>query len=255
MIRLGTSGFSYADWVGNFYPVGTRKEQMLELYARRFDTVEINSTYYRLPGKKTFESFARRVGSSFRFSVKLPGDITHKGQLQMTRAFVEVVAPVVEAGKLACVLAQFPQAFKNTQEHRRYLADLASSLPSLPLVVEFRDSSWQLPAVETYLRSLKLGSTCVDEPALPGLMRPVARATGEIAYVRFHGRNEAKWYEHERSEERYDYLYSRSELEEWVQRVHRLEQEAQDVYIYFNNHSAGKATTNAADFAEMLRAS
>jgi uncharacterized protein YecE (DUF72 family) len=254
MIRLGTSGFSYTDWVGTFYPTGTKKEQMLELYARRFDTVEINSTYYRLPGRKTFESFARRVGDTFRFSVKLPGDITHKAQLSQTKAFVEVLTPVVDAGKLGCVLAQFPHSFKNTEEHRRYLANVARALSSMPLVVEFRDSSWQIPAVDGFLKNLHVGCANVDEPALPGLMRPTERATSPLAYVRFHGRNETKWYQHERSEERYDYLYLRSELADWIQRVTRLEQEAEDVYIYFNNHASGKATTNAVDFKEMLRA-
>jgi uncharacterized protein YecE (DUF72 family) len=230
MLHLGCSGYSYADWVGPFYPRGTKPAEMLEVYAQRFRTVEINSTYYRLPGARTFEGMARRVGPDFRFSVKLPGDITHKGKLEPAADFLRVTRPLADSGKLACVLAQFPFSFKNGQDQRGYLARLAASLPALRLVVEFRHVSWQAEPVYRFLGDLGLSVAAVDAPDLPGLPRGEARAVGRVAYLRFHGRNAGQWFEHDQA----------------------LEESTDDLFIYFNNHFEGKAPANALQLAELL---
>lgn len=251
-IHIGTSGYSYADWIGPVYPPGTKARDMLELYAERFRTVEINATYYRLPGARTFEGMVRRVGPSFRFSVKLPGDVTHRGDLALVDRFVDATRPLADAGKLACVLAQFPFAFKNTEDSRSALARLAERLRGAPLVIEFRHASWQVDAVYAFLAQHRLSLVAVDAPALPGLPRPEARATGPIGYLRFHGRNAAQWFDHERAEQRYDYLYEPGELAGWVDRVRALEAATEELFIYFNNHFQGKAATNAMELANLL---
>lgn len=259
-IHIGTSGYSYADWIGPVYPPGTKPGDMLELYAERFRTVEVNATYYRLPGVKTFEGMRKRAGPGFRFSVKLPGDVTHRGDLELVDRFVEVTRPLTEAGALACVLAQFPFAFRNSQDARSTLARLAERLAErfaerltgAPLVVEFRHASWQVEPVYAFLAEHRLSLAAVDAPALPGLPRPEARATGPIGYLRFHGRNAAQWFDHERAEQRYDYLYEPEELSGWIDRIRALEDATDELFIYFNNHFQGKAATNALQLANLL---
>lgn len=252
VIHLGTSGYSYADWVGPVYPPGTRPGDMLELYAERFRTVEINSTYYRLPGTKTFAGMSKRVGRSFRFSVKLTGEVTHEGDLAGVDRFLEATRPLTDAGQLACVLAQFPYRFHNDERSRSYLARLAERFSGPQLVVEFRHASWQVEPVYTFLAQHRLSLAAVDAPALPNLPRPEARVTGPIGYLRFHGRNAEQWFEHERPWQRYDYLYTPEELSGWVERIRTLEAATEELFIYFNNHFQGKAATNALQLANLL---
>lgn len=251
-MRIGCSGYSYADWVGPFYPPGTRPGDMLELYAQRFGTVEVNSTYYRLPGVKTFQGMSRKVPRDFRFAVKLPGDITHRGRLEPAADFLRVTAPLAEAGQLGPVLAQFPFAFKNGQDQRAYLGRLKEAMPGVALVVEFRHESWQVPAVARFLEDRGLALAAVDAPELPGLPRADATAVNRLGYVRFHGRNAGKWFEHDRAEERYDYRYSSRELEDWTARIRAVEAATDELYIYFNNHFRGQAPANAGELAELL---
>lgn len=251
-MRIGCSGYSYADWIGPFYPPGTRAGDMLELYAQRFSTVEVNSTYYRLPGVKTFQGMSRKVPRDFRFAVKLPGDITHRGMLEPAADFLRVTAPLAEAGQLGPVLAQFPFAFQNGQDQRAYLGRLRDALPGVRLVVEFRHASWQVPAMYRFLEERRLAVAAVDAPALPGLPEAQAAAVSRLGYVRFHGRNAGKWFEHDRAEERYDYLYSDAELQGWVEKIRAVEAATDEVYIYFNNHFRGQAPANAGELAELL---
>ena len=252
VMRIGCSGYSYSDWIGPFYPPGTRAGDMLELYAQRFGTVEVNSTYYRLPGAKTFQGMSRKVPRDFQFAVKLPGDMTHRGLLAQAGDFLRVTTPLVEAGQLGPVLAQFPFAFKNGQEQRAYLTRLAQALPGLRLVVEFRHESWQVDAVPRFLADQGLGLAAVDAPALPGLPKGEAHAVAGLGYLRFHGRNSEKWFQHERAEERYDYRYSAPELADWTARIRHLQEATDDLYIYFNNHFRGQAPANAGELAELL---
>ncbi|MCJ7512241.1 MAG: DUF72 domain-containing protein [Anaerolineales bacterium] len=241
MIRLGTSGFSYDDWVGPVYPVGLPRRGWLGHYAQQFDTVELNVTYYRLPASKTVEGWVAHTPADFLFTVKAHGSLTHERQAPDFAGFVLSAQPLKESGKLACVLAQFPHAFHPTPDNREYLARLREGLGELPVVIEFRDSAWVSEATFERLRQLDLGYCCVDEPALKGLMPPVAVATSSLGYVRFHGRNAARWWEHEQAFERYDYTYRRDELEEWVPRLRDLEANTSLTLVYANNHYRGQS--------------
>ena len=252
MIRIGTSGFSYTDWVGPVYPAGLPAREHLGFYAREFSTVEINTTYYRLPDARLVRGWADKTPDGFLFAVKAFQGLTHERERPDFAAFVSAIRPLAQASKLACLLAQFPYAFHPTSENRDYLKRLRDGFADLPTVIEFRHAGWLNQTTFELLRSLELGFCCVDEPRLQGLLPPLAAATGPVAYVRFHGRNAAKWYHHEQAWERYDYTYSTAELREWLPKLRQLDAAAPLTLIYFNNHYAGQAVRGARDLGQLL---
>jgi uncharacterized protein YecE (DUF72 family) len=197
LILIGTSGFSFPDWVGPFYPPGTERSRMLDYYAREFPAVEVNATYYRIPPPSTLAAMERKTPPGFEFVVKAHHDMTHERSLDpdMFRAFHRAIEPVRAAGKLHGLLAQFPYAFRRAPENEAYLVGLKRRLPEgVPLFVEFRHNSWIKDDVFPWMEEEGLGYVSVDEPDLPGLVPPIARATGDVAYVRFHGRNRVNWW-------------------------------------------------------------
>jgi len=253
-LLIGTSGFSYDDWRGFFYPEDIQKGRMLSYYATKFTAVEVNSSYYAIPPPATFQRMAAKTPESFRFAVKVNKDITHAPDVDLSvfKQFVAAVEPLMEEGKLGCVLAQYPWSFRKNQTNADRVRQLRQELGELPAVVEFRNYGWVAEDTFALLRENNLGFCCVDEPKLRGLMPPIAFATSNVAYVRFHGRNAEKWWQHQEAWERYDYLYSRDELDEWVPKVKRLASSAGHTYLFFNNHYQGKAAQNAQLFADML---
>jgi len=251
MIYVGTSGYSYKDWVGAWYPPGTEARDMLGLYAQHFQTVEVNYTYYRQPSARTVAGIVQKLPASFRLFVKANAETTHQRNRAAAAPFKEGVGPAREAGVLAGVLAQFPYSFKNEPASHDYLKALAEDFAGYNPVVEFRNRGWSKMSTLERLRDLGLGFCCVDEPEGLNLMPPAAEATTDTAYVRFHSRNRAKWYEGG-GKERYNYLYSREELAEWTPKVKKLDDEAQAVYVFFNNCHAGHAAVNAEQFRDML---
>ncbi len=254
MIHIGTSGFNYDDWIGRFYPSGMAKSKMLEYYAERFEAVEINSTYYGIPAPATFQSMAKRTPRDFRFCVKANKEMTHSDNpsAEVFGSFLSALEPLEEAGKLGCVLAQYPWGFVADDANRARLGQFRDRVGDLPVVVEFRNSGWTGEHTQAFLRELGFGYCCVDEPHLKGLMPREALATSDIGYVRFHGRNAAKWWEHDEAHERYDYLYTPEELREWAPKVEAIAAQTKDTYLFFNNHYRGKSADNARTFAGML---
>ena len=266
-ILVGTSGYSFADWVGPFYPRGTRPGDYLAFYARHFETVEVNSTYYRVPSPAAVEKMARKTPPGFRFMVKLNQAMTHERSLepQLVRDFRAALEPLKAAGKYEGLLAQFPWRFRRTRESESHLAALRDSLAGEPLFVEFRHASWAAPDLAGWLRDRRLGYCAVDEPPLAGLMPPLAMVTGDDAYVRFHGRNAGNWWggrpsastgagaREAGSGDRYDYDYRADELKEWVQKVRELAEQARRTYLFFNNCHAGQAARSAKLMQELLR--
>ncbi len=252
-IRVGTSGYSFADWIGPFYPQGTPRSKMLDEYVRHFDVVEINSSYYRLPDARMFERMEEKTPDGFEFIVKLYKGMTHEieSDTSMYRSLSDAIAPLREAQKFGGYLAQFPWKFKNTPEAQAHLGFLREHLGGDSLFVEFRHDSWMTPEVFEFLHSEGLGYCSVDEPNLKGLIPPVARATTEEGYVRFHGRNSVNWWG-KGGGDRYDYDYSDSELGEWAKKLVTLEDKVKKVYAFFNNCHAGHAARNAELMIEML---
>lgn len=252
MIRMGTSGFSYKDWIGEVYPADLPQTQWLSYYAVAFDTVELNVTYYRLPERKTVAGWVVRTPDDFLFSVKAHQSLTHVRVDPDFTAFRDCIAPLVEAGKLACVLAQFPYSFRPIPENRSYLDRLRKGLDGLPVVVEFRHADWIRDATFEQLESLGLGFCCVDEPALQGLMPPTARYTSSPAYVRFHGRNAERWWNHEAAWQRYDYTYVKEELETWLPKLSALDHQSPLTLVYANNHYRGQSVDTLKKLKDIL---
>jgi len=251
MIRIGTSGFSYKDWEGPFYPARLQAGSRLSFYARHFDAVEINASYYNVGSPRTYASMAAKVPEGFRFVVKANKGMTHEREANdaVFREYLTAIRPLIEADKFGCVLAQFPWSFKRTPAAEAYLRAFRDRMEGIPTVVEFRNRQWCSPEVYALLRELDFGYCCVDEPQLKGLLPRQAVVTSRIGYVRFHGRNAQKWWHHDEAWERYNYLYSEQELHEWLPRLHDLERQTDIVYVFFNNHYQGQAVINA----EMLK--
>lgn len=251
-IRVGTSGFSFADWVGPFYPPGTRSGEMLDFYQQQFNTVEINATYYRMPTPQMMTGMLRRTPPDFRFMVKLPGALTHKRDRESSpaREFLEACAPLLDAGRFAGALAQFPYSFKRSAQNEAYLHWLRTVVPGPPLFAEFRHASWDKPELSDFLKETDLGFCSVDEPALAGLFPRRALRAGPIAYVRFHGRNAADWWSG--GALRYSYDYAAEELHQWIDLIKEMAGGAEQTYLFFNNCHAGHAVKNARMMEELL---
>ncbi len=252
MIKLGTSGFSYDDWIGPVYPKALARWGWLGYYAARFATVELNVTYYRVPTQKVISGWVERTPDDFSFSVKAHRSLTHEREDMDFKGFREALNPLIQSGKLACVLAQFPHSFHPSPENRSYLERLREDTLDIPVVIEFRDSGWVSEETFSQLKSMSLGFCCVDEPQLKGLMPPVSVATGPVAYVRFHGRNSEHWWKNEHAWERYDYTYQVPELEPWVPRINALDAASPLTLVYANNHYKGQSVDTIRKLETLL---
>jgi len=246
MIRVGTAGYSYADWVGPFYPQGIKQADMLEFYSQHFSFVEINSTYYHMPGMRLFQGLDKKTPQDFMFAVKLFGGFTHERNCGKEEAekFIYALSPIIDSGKLSCILAQFPYSFHCNRQNCDHLRRLREHFAGYELCIEFRNREWIRGEVFDFMRREELGFVCVDEPNVRGLISNVIAVTSKTAYLRLHGRNAEKWYSGEGSE-RYDYLYSGSELLEWIGRLREMDDDAAVTLVSFNNHPKGKAIENA----------
>lgn len=257
LLYVGTAGFSYPDWRGVFYPNGVKREGYLEYYSQRFPCVEIDYTYYRQPVPRTMAAMAKKVPGSFRFTVKAHRTLTHEippGQAldNEVETFIAGVMPVAEAGKLGCVLFQFPWSFRFTKANLDYSLSLKERVPVAPPVIEFRNREWARDDVYRALRESGVAFCSVDEPDLKTLFPRILMVTANPGYLRFHGRNAKKWFNHREAWERYDYLYTEQDLQGFVSEIRRMSSQAEDTYVLFNNCHRGQAAVNALRMQEIL---
>jgi uncharacterized protein YecE (DUF72 family) len=271
-IRIGCSGWSYDDWVGPFYPreLANKKGEWFAYYAKYFNTVEINSSFYRPPGELQVKSWIKKAPKGFEYSAKMPRLVTHKALVDenlknavfWAAAFERTcVGPLADAGLLGSVLLQLSPYFKNS-DHA--LSDLKGLLDALPTYehnysVEFRHRSWldeskkemDSETLET-LRERNVANVLLDAPGQPA----TREQTVDHAYIRFHGRNADIWFGLEKEVDhrldRYDYLYEEKQLEPWVPRINEAVVKAANVRIYFNNHARAKAIKNAFQLMDMI---
>ncbi len=243
-VFLGTSGWSYKEWIGPFYT--KMDKSMLRAYTRVFKTVEIDSTFYRYPSKGTGMGWTRYSPEGFVYTAKLPGLITHEKKLELARdieedlqRFLELMEPLSLSGKLGCILIQLPPRF----DYRpKQLEDFFKLLPThVKFAVEFRDLSWMRSETWALLEKYKVAYTIVDEPLLP----PETHLTSQIAYFRWHGQGTRPWY---------NYCYRAEELRPWAPRVQQVADKVEKVYGYFNNHYHGYAVENCLQIMEMVGA-
>jgi uncharacterized protein YecE (DUF72 family) len=255
-IRVGPAGWSYSDWEKVVYPPHGSKFDHLAYLASFFDTIEINSPFYRIPPPTHAKSWVKRVSANadFRFTTKVFRGFTHeKASLadDDVKAFRNYLDPLAEAGRLGAILLQFPWSFKDAPESREKLEALFLAFREYPKALEVRHSTFQNEEFRTFLEEHDVSWVNVDQPLFDNSVKPDGAVTGPVAYVRFHGRNYEKWFAHEESWERYNYLYSREELEPWVERIEAMPK-SKDVYVITNNHFRGQAIVNAGDLKEAL---
>ena len=213
LIRVGPAGWSYKDWEGIVYPQKPGKKfDPLEYLSRFFDTIEINSSFYRPPTISTTKSWATRVAANkqFTFTAKLHRLFTHergKATKEDEKAFREGMDVLAKAKKLGSVLLQFPWSFKNTAEDRIYLGKLLERFRQYPLVVEVRHASWNNEEIYEWLEERGVGVCNIDQPLFSKSIRPQALTTSPVGYVRLHGSNNQNWFpEKAARDERYNYL-------------------------------------------------
>jgi uncharacterized protein YecE (DUF72 family) len=230
-VRIGCSGWNYDDWRGRLYPERAPKRRWLELYAARFDTVEVNATFYRLPSRDAVAAWVQQTPPQFTFSIKASRYLTHVKRLtdlgEGIARFYERLEPLVEAGRLGPVLWQLPENFHRDDAR---LDGWLSALPSGMHTIEFRHESWFVPEVMNALREHRVALTIGDHPKRPFQSH---EATAPWRYVRFHYGARGR-----------DGNYSATELQQWARRIKQWRR-THDVFAYFNNDWRGFAPANA----------
>ena len=256
--RVGVAGWSYPDWEGIVYPrPAPSRFDPLAFLAGYFDTVEINSPFYRTPSPKTVSSWVRRASTNpeFRFTSKLYRGFTHDRSAgpEDEHAFKKALAPMMDAGLLGALLVQFPWSFKNIPDDRAYLHSLLERFRGYPLVVEVRHASWNEPELYTYLAEHGVGFCNIDQPRIGRSLGPSDKATSPVGYIRLHGRNYRDWFRQDAGRDaRYDYLYSEDELDPWVEKIEEVAEQASETFVVTNNHFRGQAVVNALQIRSKL---
>ena len=244
-IFLGTCGWSYKEWEGNFYEKRSGQSK-LRAYSRVFRTAEIDSTFYRNPSKGTVMGWLKYSPSDFVFTAKLPKTITHDNMLGLKKEvkaeleeFLDLMRPLQLGGKLACLLIQLPPKYTYSPKNLEAFFQMLD--PTFRYAVEFRNETWLMPETVTFklLEQYRVAYTIVDEPLLP----PELHLTTDFAYFRWHGHGKNIWF---------DYRYSKEELEPWVPKVEEAANKVKKVYGYFNNHYHGYAPENCLQLLERL---
>src|ERR1700693_3685842 len=270
-IRIGTAGWSYQDWDGIFYPSGMRrrKQHPLEYLARFFDTTEINTSFYGPLKPEWAKLWCRKVAAvnpSFLFTAKLYRAFTHSPIAVMEPTSAATIRPTDDdeaktregldalagEGKLGALLIQFPVSFKNTSLNREYLDRLVRQFIEYSCVVEVRDSTWDNPETLASFAHKNVGFCNIDQPVIGKSLGPTEYVTAPIAYVRLHGRNYDDWFDSDNQNDRYNYLYSESELADWKSKIANVAARAQTTYVITNNHFESRAGVNALELKAML---
>jgi uncharacterized protein YecE (DUF72 family) len=269
-IYVGTAGWSYKDWEGVVYPAQIKKSQHpVEYMARYFDLLEINTSFYghiKPEWGKLWCRMARHANPRFLFTAKLNRAFTHSpvAVIESTSAETIQVGPnderwakagldsIAEESMLGAVLLQFPMSFKNADRNRDYLDGLLEKFRQYPLVVEVRHNSWTNEGTLRYFTQKGVAFCNLDQPVLGRAVPPSDRVTSAVGYVRLHGRNYEQWFDTDSCNDRYNYLYTRPELERWTGRIDTIAGKAQKTFVVTNNHFEGQAAVNALQLKSML---
>lgn len=270
-LRIGTAGWSYKDWEGIFYPPGMQRSKThpLEYLAKFFDTTEINTSFYGPLKPELVKLWCRKVvavNPRFQFTAKLYRAFTHSPIAVMEPTSAATIRPtdddekltregldaLATEGRLGALLIQFPVSFKNTSLNREYLDRLLRQFIEYPRVVEVRDSSWDNPETLLSFAQQNVGFCNIDQPQLGKSLGPTEHVTTDIGYIRLHGRNYDQWFDSDNRNDRYNYLYKETELEDWKQRILNVAERAKTTYVITNNHFESKAGVNAIELKAMI---
>ena len=260
-IKIGTSGFSFRDWVGKVYPKEIKKGEMLNYYINNFpfNALEINVSYYKLVSGAVYDSFVNRTPDTYDFIVKAYKGITHdvieKGSwkfnpdYKVIDIFFRSLETIKKSGKLGGILFQFPPYFFPKRDTTNYLKFLKDKTEDIPVFVEFRNRYWEDNKYLNFLKDNDIDICTIDLPRLAKLPRYKPTVTGKNAYFRFHGRNK-NWYD--KNSDRYNYLYSNDEILKFTDDIIEIAQRTKKIYAFFNNCHAGKAVINAKMLVEAI---
>lgn len=259
-VRIGPAGWSYEDWKGTVYPLDMPKSlHPLEFLSDYFDTVEINSTFYRPPNPRYCSGWLKKVAGNprFKFTLKLWERFTHQRKTwpdsSETQTFMKGIEPLAASGRLGALLIQFPWSFKRTPDNRKWLGRVLDTFAAYPLALEVRHASWNRPEVFTALAERQVAFCNIDQPLFGGSLHPTDKVTAKVGYVRLHGRNAADWFREDAGrDDRYNYLYSEEELRPWIEKIERIRAMADEVYVITNNHYQGQAVVNAFELQRGL---
>lgn len=266
ILYIGTSGWSYPKgqgaWDAIFYPPRLADKDKLTFYAQYFNTVEINSSFYRPPSPYAARAWATKVPDDFRFTAKLWQKFTHPKMFEAAtgrpaqvqdedfEVFAEGIRPLAEAGKLGPLLAQFPTSFRPSAETLAYLEDLIRRMrgAGFKLAVELRHADWtaseETAQIRAFMQEQQVAWVMIDEPRFKTSIRNIP-LTSDSAYFRFHGRNYKNWWNHGESEDRYNYLYTPDEQRHIAEDVRQAASHTSETYAFYNNHYGAKAVVNA----------
>jgi uncharacterized protein YecE (DUF72 family) len=256
----GVAGWSYPDWAGIVYPARRSRDfHELAYLAEYFDTVEINTSFYQPVRPASAEQWLEQAAANprFTFSAKLWQKFTHEAGATAAdeRAVRQGFAPLLNAGKLGALLLQFPHSFHHTPENMLTLQSLLERFADFPLVVEVRHNSWNHDEFFALLQERHAGFCNLDQPQVGRTLAPSEHVTGEIGYVRLHGRRHDTWFSDDPAvprHERYNYLYGKDELAGWVPRIRNVARGARTTFVIANNHFQGKAAVNALQLINLL---
>ncbi len=257
-IRVGPAGWSYQDWKRIVYPdARPRNFHEAAFLAQYFDVIEINTSFYRPLRPELAHLWVRKTAfnTRFQFTAKLYRAFTHDGKLDPVdvRQYQEGLQPILEAGRLGCVLMQFPWSFRFNRENRDYVILLKKTFPEYALVAEMRHDSWLADEALGVLVDHHIGFCNIDQPLLSHCMPPSAVVTTPVGYVRLHGRNYEHWFEKDDDvAARYNYLYGEAELIPWGDRIQQVAGQARTTYVITNNHFEGKAVVNGLQLINLL---
>jgi uncharacterized protein YecE (DUF72 family) len=236
-IRIGTSGWHYKHWRGPFYPVPMAPSEMFSYYARYFDTVELNNSFYRLPTEDAFLAWKKAAPKGFVYAVKASRFLTHRIKLNQPERALENFLPRVEllGNKLGPILFQLPPRWQLNLER---LVNLLEMLPrSHRYAFEFRDVTWHTEAVDDVLRRFN-AAFCIYE--LAGFTS-APKVTADFAYVRLHGPGG-----------KYQGSYQEQMLRAWAERIEEWRKTLKAIYVYFDNDQAAYAVYNALALKQMV---
>ena len=269
-VRIGTSGWNYptgkGTWNGIFYPLPEDRERgfdELRFYSERFNTVEVNSTFYGQPRANAALGWVKRTPKDFEFAVKMYQKFTHPemsvDRSAITQADVDAfkggIDPLAAAGKLGPILIQFPASFKRTPEAIEYLRWLLTAFAGYALAVELRHGTWSDERQETQalLDEQRATWVAIDEPKFPSsIKQDLASVSGDFYYLRLHGRNAKEWWDHAESEDRYNYFYTEEQLEPIAEQVRNVRAMVRKAYLFLNNHHSAQSIANAVTLKQML---
>lgn len=252
-VYIGPAGWNYKDWEGIVYPASKKEKfDQLAYLARLFNTIEINSSFYRPPSIQTAMNWVRRikVNPEFNFTYKLWQAYTHERHSFPGKDKEKLVKPGLDIlkshNRLGAVLIQFPWSFKNTTENQHWLKQVITLFKEYNPVVEIRHSSWKNEKFFKFLNDSGAAFANIDQPVIGDSIGLSAIGSKTIGYLRLHGRNFDNWFAKDATAtSRYDYLYSEDELDDIKAVITKITENSPKTFIIFNNHFRGQAVANA----------